>query len=124
MIDMGPPAPKEAAHDGSATIRVQALLRVLARPTGPRGPPAAPHLGGGRLLLRAAALPPVLQPHRAAIGRPGRPLQAAADRLPLRHYLGATAGPRGAASPRLPLVPRLDRKSTRLNSSHRCSSYA
>src|SRR5699024_11244468 len=63
----------------------------------------------GAALVRCLAPP---WPHRAFLRRPSRP------------WCGATLPCDRAALPFPSLVPRLDRKSTRLNSSHASTSYA
>src|ERR1700674_139156 len=109
MIDMGawPPSDEEAADDGRAGLRDQALLPAVDRRARTPGPSAAAHRRSRRLLLRPATLPPVLQRHGSAIRRSGRHLQDAAARLPLRHHVRTAPGRGRAFAHGLPLVPGL-----------------
>src|SRR2546425_1576538 len=80
----GPPqvAAGGPAHDGAEVGAAKAVLLVLARRRGPQGPLPAPLGLGRRLLVRARADPPALQPHRQTLGGPRRALQAQSAGLP------------------------------------------
>src|SRR3990172_2128504 len=98
MIDMGRLVSliEEAARVGTARLRRQALLLpALIRPARSPRSPASSYRRDGRLLLRQAALPALLQPHRPAFSRPGRHLQDDAHWLPLRDHLREAPRPGG-----------------------------
>src|SRR5450759_1509374 len=73
------------AHDGSEGRRAEAVHQLLAERCGTEQPPGPPAGSGRQFRLHPKPGQEVVQPHRTTVGGSGRPLQALAARLPVRH---------------------------------------
>jgi len=83
------------AHDGAQGGRAEAVLQLLSRCQGSDQPPRTTARRSGRFRVRSRPGQAAIQPHRAALGRPGGALQALAAGLPLQHHQRTPALRRG-----------------------------